>query len=273
MGSWFARLWKENLGEVAITDIDRRKARRVAMKLGVELAPINDFQANKVVVVAVPISVTQNVVAEVAPKLEKGVLLIDLCSVKEEVVRVMRETNSEAERASLHPLFGPGAHTLHGKDILSVPVKTGRVYKKLVERLKSLGAQVTEMKAEEHDKLMSVVQCMTHFTLLAYLSAHDSLKEFNRHSVRTPLFDSLVNSAKAILAGDSDLYGEIQVYNRYSRIVRARILEACRNLDTILTAGNVKNLEEIFKKFVKSFGAPEVKKAYQRLYERFEVGE
>jgi prephenate dehydrogenase len=274
MGSWFARFWKENLGEVGVADINQGKARRVASKLGVKHVSMGELGAGAdVVLVAVPIPATPGVVAELAPKLGRRTLLADLCSVKEEVVSTMQGLSVEAELASLHPLFGPGAHSIEGKDVLSIPVRTGRVYRKLVGSLTSLGARVTEMKAEEHDKLMSVIQCMTHFTLLVYLAAYDSLREFNKRRVRTPLFDSLLNSAKAILASDARLYGELQVYNRYSRIARARVLEACRSLDITLASGNVRSLEEMFQRFAKSFGMLELRKTYQRLYEKFEVGE
>lgn len=273
MGSWMARMWKENFGEVTICDIDEKKSYRLAKKLEVKRVLTREMEPDAdVVLVAVPISETSKVIETVAPKLKQRCLLADLCSVKHGVVESMKKISTQGELASLHPLFGPGATTLSGKDIVSIPVRTRRTYRKLMKAFESLGAKITEMSADEHDKLMALIQCMTHFTLMAYLSAYESLKEFDRRPIRTPLFDSLLKTAEAMLASDPVLYGEIQRYNQFSRIVRARMIEACKSLDTILSAGNIKSVQELFTKLSEFVKPEEIKHAYKRLYERFEVG-
>lgn len=274
MGSWMARVWKENVGEVVLCDIDGRKASRVASRLGVEYVSAKEFEPDAdVVMVAVPIPETPRVLEDIAPKMKKNRLLVDLSSVKERVVDTMKGLSTDCELASIHPLFGPGATTLQGKDVISVPVRTASVYKRFVRSLESLGARVTEMSAEDHDKLMAVIQCMTHFVLLGYLSAYESLREFDKRPIRTPLFNSLFRTAEAMLAASPELYGEIQVYNTYSRIVRARLIEACKSLDTMLSAGNLKSVHEVFEKLREILPQSDVQDAYKKLYENFEVME
>jgi prephenate dehydrogenase len=272
MGSWMARFWKENLGDVTVTDIDRHRASRVGLKLGVKWVSAKKLEPDAdVVVVAVPIKETPGVVEELAPKLAKSSLLFDLSSVKERVVKTLKELEASCELASLHPLFGPGATTIQGKDVLSVPVRVGPVYRRFTRAMESLGAKITELSAEEHDKLMAVIQCMTHFVLLAYLSAYDTLRDFDKRPVRTPLFDSLFGTAEAMLAASPELYGEIQVYNAYSRIVRARLIEECKRLDTVFSAGNIKSVQELFDRLRKVFSERHIQEMYRRLYSRFEV--
>jgi prephenate dehydrogenase len=90
--------------------------------------------------------------------------------------------------------------------------------------------------------------------------------------IRTPMFAELMKLAKALLAGNPDLYGELQVHNRYARIVRGSLLEACRSLDLAFSAGDAKNAKAVFRGALALFGMDEAKQAYRELYRRFEGG-
>jgi prephenate dehydrogenase len=200
-------------------------------------------------------------------------MIADICSVKEDVVAAMREIGGETELASIHPLFGPGATTVEGKDFLIVPVRTGKLYRWLKRSLAKLGARVTEVGAEEHDKLMAIIQCLTHFTLISYLMALRSLRDFGRpQNIRTPMFASLTDLARAVLACNPQVFGELQVHNRYARLIRSRVLESCRSLDMIFLAKDAKEMKRIFEDVGGFFDPGSVRKAYANLYKRFEEG-
>jgi prephenate dehydrogenase len=274
MGRWFARFAKENLGEVIVADINRRRAGRLAAELAAESKPPLEAAAEAdLVLVAVPISRTPEVVKSVAGVVRRETMIADICSVKEDVVAAMREIGGVAELVSIHPLFGPGAKTVAGKDFLVVPVRAGRLYRWLKRSLTKLGARITELGAEEHDKLMAIIQCLTHFTLISYLAALRSLRDFGKpQAVRTPMFASLRNLAKAVLACNPEVFGELQVHNRYARLIRSRVLESCRLFDTIFSAKDAREMKRIFEDIGDSFDPKSIRRAYADLYERFEGG-
>lgn len=274
MGQWLAGFVKQNLGEVVVADVSATKAEQVAKELGISSKSVAEAAAEaKLVLVAVPISKTPEVIKSLAGQVQQGALLADITSVKSDVVEVMQTIEAKVELVSLHPLFGPGATSVKGKDFVVVPVKPGKRYAALKQRLIELGARVTEMEAEEHDRLMAITQCMTHFVLLAYLDALKSMKGLKRaEELRTPMFATLLDLAKAVLAGNPELYGELQVRNRYARVVRSSLLEACRSLDIAFSAGDAKSVRAIFKEALAPWGSAEVKNAYKRIYERFEEG-
>jgi prephenate dehydrogenase len=274
MGKWLASFAKKNLGEVTVADINPARAKDVASELGASAKPIREAAAEaELLLVAVPISKTPETVVSLSEMVPKGALLADVASVKSDVVAAMRKIKTNIELVSIHPLFGPGAESIAGKDVVVVPVKPGKRYLELKKRLVELGARVTEMDAEQHDRLMSIIQCMTHFVLLAYLTAIKSMKGLEKvRGLRTPMFAALMNLAKAVLAGNPEVYGELQVHNRYARIVRSSMLEACRSLDIAFSAGDVKSAKIIFKEALAPFGAEEAKRAYQELYKKFEGG-
>jgi len=274
MGQWLAAFVKQNLGEVVVADGDATKAERVAKELDIISKSVAEAAAEaEFVLVAVPISKTPEVIKSLAGQVQRGALLSDIASVKSDVVEVMQTIEAKIELVSLHPLFGPGAASVKGKDFVVVPVKPGQRYAALKNRLIELGARVTEMEAEEHDRLMAIIQCMTHFVLLAYLDALKSMKGLKKaEKLRTPMFATLLDLAKGVLAGNPELYGELQVRNRYARVVRSSLLEACRSLDVAFSAGDAKSVRAIFKEALAPWGSAEAKNVYKRMYERFEEG-
>lgn len=274
MGRWLVDFAKQNLGEVVLADAIAAKAERVATEFGVNFRSVPEAAAEaELVLVAVPISKTPDVIKSLAGQVQRGTLLADVSSVKSDVIEAMQTIEAKIELVSLHPLFGPGATSVKGKDFVAIPVKPGKRYAALKHRLLELGARVTEMGAEDHDRLMAIIQCMTHFVLLTYLNALKSMKELKRaEKFRTPMFATLLDLAKTVFAGNLELYGELQVHNKYARVVRSSLLEACRSLDVAFSAGNVKSLKTSFKEALAPWKSAEVKNAYKRMYELFEEG-
>jgi len=275
MGKWFASFAKQNLGEVKIADIDVAKAKKVAREVGVKaVGKCEDAVAQAdVAIIAVPIAKTPEVVKSMAMAMRAGSLLMDVASAKSDVVDAMSELDVKPEFVSIHPLFGPGATTLKGKDFVAIPVKPGKRYVQFKNRLTKLGARVTEMEAEEHDKVMAISQCMTHFVFLSYLAALRFMKEVKlAEKLRTPMFNVLLESAKAALAGSPDLYGEVQAMNKYAPLARRIFMDACRSLEVAFKGHDIKATRKIFDEALTIWGQAGAQAAYKRLYEHFERG-
>ncbi len=271
MGKWFASFAAKNLGEAMIVSRDFAKAKRVAKELGVRAETREKAAAEAdVVLVAVPIAVTPEFVKSLAKQMKKGALLADIASVKSDVVDAMEKLDADLELVSLHPLFGPGATSVKGKDFVAVPVRPGKRYAELKQRLIKLGARVAEMEAEEHDRMMAIVQCMTHFVLISYLAALKSMGAERVKLVGTPMFATLQNFAKAISAGNSELYGELQVSNKHAKLARSALIDACCSLDEAFKANNVEAVRKIFDDAQEMWGKAETQAAYKKLYVKFE---
>lgn len=270
MGEWFADFAKKNLGKVLIYDINMKKAMRVAKELGVKaVKSLDEIGDVDISIISVPIAKTPEVLKDVSARLKDGALLMDIASTKREIVRGMREIKAEIELVSIHPLFGPGAKDVKGKDFIAVPVRPKKRYAEFKKILVELGAKVTEMDEEEHDRIMATVQCLTHFLLISYIAALKNMDVKKLKQLRTPLFESLLNLAKAILASNPDLYCEIQCFNQYSSFAREKFLEACNVIDTAFKTKDYKRVRKIFDDAMKLWGEVEVKNAYRKLYKYF----
>lgn len=273
MGKWFAE-FSEDLGwDTVIADIDDGKARQVSEELGIESTVSNAeaAQGSDIVLISVPIKETPQVMEELAPVLGEKSLLVDIASVKEAAVDKMKELDAKCELASIHPLFGPGAKSLKGKNVISVPIRTDKTYDNFKETLSKFGANIKEMDANNHDRLMSITQSLTHFTLLTYLKA---LKSMNRSeeakAFQTPISKKLQELSKAFLHEDPKLCGDIQTENRYASMARTSIQEACRSLIMALKAKNIKAIDQIFDEALENIDIEEVEEAYEKIHEEWE---
>ncbi len=269
MGKWFAKFCKDRGWKVTITDKNYDKASKVAEDLSVETSKNNKGAAkdSDIIIISVPIKNTPLVIREMEGILNDDSLLLDIASVKEAAVDTMKEIDVESELASIHPLFGPGAKNLEGLNIASVPVRPGEKYESFKKVFSDLGAQVIELDAEEHDKIMSVTQSLTHFILLTFLSALDSMSEQEKaKNLSTPMFQRLLNLSKAFLSEDPKVCGDIQTENRYAHMARSTTREACRSLDTALKVENIGVIEDIFEKAIKNIEPEEIESTYKELY-------
>lgn len=274
MGRWFAKLFCNNSKwEVTITDKDKSKAEDVSGKTGAKISDNNKgaVEAADIILVAVPIEATPEVIKDVAPHLERDALLLDIASVKEKIVDTMKGLDVDFELVSIHPLFGPGADDLEEKNVISIPINQGKKYQILKKKFSEQDAKVIEMEATEHDRMMSITQSLTHFILLIYLSSINSMKDsLKTEALQTPMFKQLSELSKAFLKENPEVCGDIQTENKYSQKARSIVLESCRQLDMALRAKNINVISEIFEEAHGKIDAEEIEKAYQRIYEEEE---
>lgn len=118
-----------------------------------------------IVLVSVPFGRLREVAQGLSPHLGPGTLVIDVCSIKLNPLRVLEEElPAHVDIVGTHPLFGPqsGRDGLAGLRIAVCPARGRR--SALVERFlrRRLGLVATRMTAEQHDREMAYVQGLTH---------------------------------------------------------------------------------------------------------------
>jgi prephenate dehydrogenase len=182
--------------------------------------PAEMAAACPVVIVSVPIGVTEAAIREVGPHMKKDSLLMDLTSLKAGPVQAMLEA-SASEVVGLHPLFGPGVPSLEGQNVVLCPARADRWLPWLRRILGDHGAKIVETTPERHDEIMAVVQALNHLnTLVLGLSIREagiSREELERFS--TPLFRTRLEAVENLFS-HPQLYAEIIAGNPHiSRIL------------------------------------------------------
>ncbi len=177
-----------------------------------------------VVMVSVPIEVTLGVIAAVAPHLRHDQLLCDLTSLKAGPVAAM--SRSAAPAIGLHPMFGPGVASLAGQTIVVTPATaTETQYAPLIEVLRRAGARLTFSTPERHDRVMAVVQGLTHSLTLVMAETMRRLDcdLVEVLSFTSPVYRIELGLVGRLLAQDPGLYREMLRSNPHVPAV----LEAC----------------------------------------------
>jgi len=122
-------------------------------------------RAADIVVIAVPPDKTAKVIAQTAPKMQKGALLVEICSLKMHLKRALElAAKQNIEVLSLHPLFGP-VESIKGENIAAIKLKSGPKTKDVLTFLKSEGANVFETTLEEHDRKVATTQALFHLLM------------------------------------------------------------------------------------------------------------
>lgn len=248
MGQWFARFFESQGLEVLVADLDT------------PATPPEVARQADVVIVSVPIPQVKEVVQAVAPHLSPEAALMDLTSVKQAPMRVML-ANFPGEVVGTHPLFGPGEDSITGRTMVLCPGRGERWFTWLKALLENAGARVKVTTAAEHDRLMAVVQGLSHFTLIALEMAIRQLgvDPQDLEDFATPTFDTLHRLARHLFRQDAKLYACIQLQNPANRVALRALEDAVADILYFIQRQNADGLVRLIESVKEGFG-PDDKK-------------
>jgi prephenate dehydrogenase len=241
MGQWFTLFFKERGFEVTVWGKGGKK--EIARKLEVPFA--SDLEAiipeSDIVIVSVPINITEETIAEVAPKMKSRSLLMDFTSIKVKPVEAMRKfAPREVEILGTHPMFGPTIRTIRGQTVILVPVegRSEKWFPIIRELFEKSGAHVEITTAAEHDRLVSVVQGLTHFAYISIGTAIDTLDFDIKRSRKfvSPVYDIMLDFVGRILGQNPYLYALIQMENPGVSKVHEAFIKECEELSELVQA-------------------------------------
>jgi prephenate dehydrogenase len=259
MGQWFTRFFKEKDYEVTVWG----KGGKIEIARKLEVPFASDLEAtipeSDIVIVSVPINVTEETIAETAPKMKAGSLLMDLTSIKVKPVETMRKfAPSDVEILGTHPMFGPTIQNIRGQTVILVPVE-GRSEKWLPvmrELFEESGAHVEITTAAEHDLLVSVVQGLTHFAYISIGTTIDRL-DFDVKKSRkfvSPVYDIMLDFVGRILGQNPYLYALIQMENPGVLEVHEAFIRECEELSGLVRAHDEEGFARKMKAAARKYG-------------------
>jgi prephenate dehydrogenase len=135
---------------------------------------------------------------------------------------------SKANVVGLHPMFGPTVSSLKGQTIIICPARVeDAALQNLLAVFQNEGARCTIATPEEHDRMMAVVQGLTHYVTLCMA---ESIRRLGIDITATQEFTSPVYQIELSLMGrllsqDPDLYADILQQNPFV----PEVLGACRS--------------------------------------------
>ena len=162
---------------------------------------------------------------------------------------IANDTNDcNFEFISCHPLFGP-LNNLEGQNIVTIPIVSKEKHKLIIEIFKKIGLKITELKnLNEHDKYMSLIQGMTHFSHVCFTTA---MKKLNPDldkimEICSPIYQSNISFSSRITGGDENLYTNIIMDNPVNKKVIKLYLETAKELFEKVNKDDHKSFKENF---------------------------
>ena len=235
IGRWFAAFFEKEGHPVHVSGRDTG------------LRPAEMAGVCPVVIVSVPIGVTEAVIREVGPHMKQESLLMDLTSLKAKPVRAMLEA-SASEVIGLHPLFGPGVPSLEGQNIVLCPARGSRWLPWVRDTLGEKGATLIETTPERHDEIMAVVQALNHFdTIVMGLAirkcgiAQEILQNFS-----TPMFRGKLAMIDKVFS-HPELHTEIIAANPHTAGLIGLYGEILERVGRIAIEGNAADLAALMR--------------------------
>lgn len=234
MGRWLCRRLVDEGREVIVTDKNQEKIEETRRLYGVEIAGNSAEAVGKadIIVVSVSINDFESAVREIAPSVRREQIVMDITSVKAAPVTVMHRYIETGLVLGMHPLFGPDVTSLKGQNFVVTP--TNKKEKAFAERVKKYltehGAGVKSMSPEEHDRMMAIVQGLSHFTAIIAADALSGLGRLDEmKEVSTTTFRVFLDYIRTVIGDDPELYAAIQMEHPEMADIYITLAESMQN--------------------------------------------
>ena len=197
------------------------------------------FASMDLVMLAIPITVFNQVVDAVVPSLRPGTILTDICSVKVLPMMKMQDAYSGPVMGT-HPLFGPEPGPGEELKVALCP-GTGcdEARTTMVAKLFSRsGMQAFETTADEHDQAMACIQGLNFVTTVSYFASLP--RNLNLDKFATPSFNRRVESARKMLNEDGPLFSSLAEDNPYT----GKMIRRFKSFLNLSAAGELELLQD-----------------------------
>jgi chorismate mutase/prephenate dehydrogenase len=215
---------------------------------------IDDIVADvDLVLIAVPINVTVDVIAKL-PTLPQKCILADITSIKERPLAAMMDKH-KGPVVGLHPMFGP--NTSFVKQIVVVCDGRGEAnYQWLLQQIKIWGCTSHQSDPKEHDKAMQTIQIMRHFSSFVYgrnLQLEDSNLE-QLMGFSSPIYRLELAMVGRLFAQNAQLYADIIFSSEQAIGLLKRYIKTYEDAVTLLENNDKEGFKAVFDEVSDWFG-------------------
>ncbi|MFB6208233.1 MAG: prephenate dehydrogenase/arogenate dehydrogenase family protein [Candidatus Nanohaloarchaea archaeon] len=263
-GKFGQHLGKALDGEILISGRDLEKAEEVAGKHGWGHGGNKEVVKDAdTVIVAVPIAVTTGVIHEIGPEVPEDALLCDITSVKKKPVEAMKQYSDEV--LGMHPMYAP-SNSIAGQKVVLTPEK-GERWKEMKQFWEENGADIHVTDPESHDRAMSLVQGLMHFSelVVAETIRRSDMSGTEMEEYSSPVYQLITDLTARMLNQKPGLYGSIQAENPENEEVRERFMDSAEEITRVI--GDPEQFAEKFAELGKEFDLEGAQESTDRVIE------
>jgi len=171
-----------------------------------------------IIVLSTPIAQTAAVIDQLVD-LKTTALVFDICSLKTPLLpSIGRARRHGIKISSVHPMFGPDADILVGRNIMICHIDDPAITAAARALFEPTTANITEVPLARHDQLMSYVLGLSHLSNLVFAEVLASSGAPYRDllNAASTTFNSQIRVTTPVTRENQDLYFEIQAENSYT---------------------------------------------------------
>lgn len=206
------------------------------------------------VIISVPIHLTEKVIAELPP-LPDDCILVDLASVKNNPLQAMLAAHS-GPVLGLHPMFGPDSGSLAKQVVVWCDGRQPEAYQWLLEQIQVWGARLHRISAVEHDQNMAFIQALRHFATFAYglHLAEENVQLEQLLALSSPIYRLELAMVGRLFAQDPQLYADIIMSSESNLALIKRYYQRFGEAIKLLEQGDKQAFIDSFRKVEHWFG-------------------
>ena len=211
-----------------------------------------------VIIIAVNIESTVDVIEAIGPACRPEALLMDLTSIKQGPVEAMLDA-SNCTVIGTHPLFGPSLHSLQGQRMVLTPARTigdtdWQTW--LTDMLSAVGLTLLESTPEAHDRAMAVVQVLTHYSteVLGRTMQRLDVSVQETLNFTSPIYHMELLMTARHFAQSADLYASIEMSNPNHDEVMRTFRESAAEIHDAVADGDREAFHAMFDEVGTFFG-------------------
>ncbi len=243
MGSLYARIAELSGHRISILDKDD-------WDTAGELVSGKDL-----VIITVPINVTQDTIERIGPLLDRETILADFTSNKTHILDAMMNVH-KGPVVALHPMHGPDVANVSRQLMMVCHGRYKKAYDWLLEQFRLWGLRIKVVDPEQHDRAMHLIQGLRHFVALLHGSfmREFDLKPEDMADFSSPIYRAELMMTGRIFAQDAELYADIVFSTFERRTLLIEFLEHHKKLAVLVMNNDRKGFIREFNKISQFFG-------------------
>ncbi|MEA5037042.1 T-protein [bioreactor metagenome] len=220
MGRWLSAFFASRGHTITINDVCTADSAYPGMDIA------SGCRDADVVIISTPVGVSADIIQKVLSE-SKDALIFDILSVKTPVISVLRKAAaSGAKVCSVHPMFGPNAASIAGRNIIVCSCGNSAAADQASDLFS--GGTILRMEIEEHDPITSYVLGLSHAVNLAFSGAlvRSGFSAETLCAAASTTFRRQTAVSKEVSGENAGLYYAIQRENPFNEAAVQNLLDA-----------------------------------------------
>ncbi len=225
--------------------------------LGVGAPNAEVASRHDLVIIAVPIAATVDVIEEVGPHVKSGACLCDVTSVKRAPLEAMlRATRPEVDVVGTHPMFGPSGDDMDRQKVVLCAGRGAAGAARVRDLFEAFGAEIIEATAEEHDAQMALIQVLVHEKTMVLGSVLERQRADLPRSLQfaSPIYRTELAMVGRMFSQGAELYADILTANPEGAAISHKFEQEAAHFARAIAMGDKASIVNRFRE-VKAFMA------------------